>query len=117
MDKIYLKSLKCQSFIGVYAWEKKLRQTLVFDIEAGVDSKAAASTDSLDDALNYKKLADSVVELAESKHFNLIETLAEEVASLIRDEFKVQWVRVTLDKGQAVKGVGNVGVMIERGER
>ena len=117
MDIIFLHGLKCQCLIGVWPWEKKLPQTLVLDIDLAVETKAAAASDNLEDAVDYQALATAVMEYAKNNQFNLIETLIERLAELILAEFAVPWVRIRLDKGQAVSGVKSVGVQIERGTR
>lgn len=114
LDTIYLHGLTCQSTIGVWPWEKKITQSLVFDIDLQTDISAAAKSDDLQDALDYQALSDRVCEFAGNNSFDLIETLVERLAALILDEFAVKKVRIKLDKGQAVSQVKHVGVIIER---
>ncbi|NNC98931.1 MAG: dihydroneopterin aldolase [Gammaproteobacteria bacterium] len=117
MDTILIHGLQCDCVIGVWAWEKKVTQTLVLDIDLATDISGAADSDNLEDALDYKKIADRVIEYAEASRFNLIESLVERLAELIREEFNVSWVRIKLDKGGVVKRVKQVAVVIERGAR
>ncbi|MFQ3247343.1 MAG: dihydroneopterin aldolase [Arenicella sp.] len=117
MDIIYLHGLKCECTIGVWQWEKAITQTLILDIELAADAGKAAENDDLKDALDYQAITQSVQAYAKENAFELIETLAERIATLILDQFSTPWVRIKLDKGQAVKGVKNVGVIIERGKR
>ena len=117
MDIVYLKGLKCECTIGVWEWEKAIIQTLVLDIELATDTARAAENDDLKDALDYQAIAERIQAYAKDNTFELIETLVERLAALILAEFTTSWVRIKLDKGQAVKGVKNVGVIIERGER
>jgi dihydroneopterin aldolase len=117
MDIIYLHGLKCECTIGVWEWEKAITQTLVLDIELASDAKKAAENDNLNDALDYQAVTERVQNFAKDNTFELIETLVEKLASLILADFDTPWVRIKLDKGQAVKGVKNVGVIIERGQR
>lgn len=117
MDIIFLQQLRIDTVIGIYDWERKIRQTVVFDIEMGADIAAAAATDSIDDTLNYKAVAKRVTAFVEQSRFGLVETLAENVAQIIRREFDVPWVRVTLNKAGAIRGALGVGVIIERGNR
>jgi len=114
MDIIYLHGLKCECTIGVWEWEKAIQQTLVLDIDIVIDAKKAANKDDLNDALDYQALTEQVQAFAKANRFDLIETLAEKLAELILERFDTHWVRIRLDKGQAVKGVKNVGVIIER---
>lgn len=114
MDIVYLHGIACECTIGVWEWEKAIRQKLIMDIDVGCDISKAAENDDLNDALDYQALAE-VVQLFASEHqFDLLETLAERLASLILSDFKAPWVKIKIDKGPAVKGVKHVGVMIER---
>lgn len=117
MDIIYLHGLKCECTIGVWEWEKTITQTLTLDIDLATNTASAAVTDKLADALDYQAIAARVQNYAKDHRFDLIETLVERLASVILDEFDTPWVKIKLDKGQAVKGVKNVGVVIERGTK
>ncbi len=117
MDIIYLHGLKCECTIGVWKWEKAISQTLILDIDVKTNVAKAATNDDLNDALDYQAIAQRIQTYAEENNFELIETLVERIASVILTEFDTTWVRIKLDKGQAVKGAKNVGVIIERGER
>ena len=117
MDTIFIHGLQCECVIGVWDWEKKITQTLVLDIDLAADIRKAAASDNLQDTLDYKKIADRVIEFAQANPCDLIETLVERLAELILKEFEVPWVRIKLDKGGAVKRVKHVGVLIERGSR
>ena len=115
MDIIFLKQLKAECVIGVWDWERQIRQRVSIDLELGTDIKRAAASDKLEDTLNYKAVAKRVIEFVEGSEFQLIETLAERIAGLLQEEFAIPWCRVTLDKGGAVRGSRAVGVVIERG--
>lgn len=112
-----MHDLKLPCVIGVWDWEQKITQTLMMDIDLAVNAKIAAKSDDLEDALNYLAVANRLMAHAQSRSFNLIETLAEELAELVMQEFDIPWVRIKLDKGSAVKQVKSVGVIIERGEK
>jgi dihydroneopterin aldolase len=117
MDIVFLRDLRIDAVIGIYDWERRTRQTLVFDLEMAADVARAAASDSIDDALNYKAVAKRLIEFVGQSEFMLVETLAERCAEIIRAEFGVPWVRLTLNKQGAVRGARDVGVIIERGER
>lgn len=117
MDIIYLNGLKCTCTIGVWKWEKAITQTLTLDIELATNASKAAENDDLGDALDYQAITERIQDYAKNNAFSLIETLIERLAAVILDEFETPWVRIKLDKGQAVKNVKNVGVVIERGQR
>jgi dihydroneopterin aldolase len=113
-DRIYLRDLRTETIIGIYDWERKIRQTVSFDFEFPVDIRRVAKSDRIEDTLNYKSVAKRVLAFVEASEYHLVETLAEEVARLILKEFSVEWVKVTLNKPGAVRGSRDVGVMIER---
>lgn len=115
MDIVYLHGLKCECTIGVWEWEKAITQTLVLDIDIATDVTKAANNDDLKKALDYQAIAEHVKAYAKDNTFELIETLAERLSVSILSEFDTPWVRIKLDKSTAVKGVKNVGVVIERG--
>jgi len=115
MDIIYLKELKIDTIIGVYAWERQFKQTVILDLEMATDIRSAAATDNIADTLNYKAVAKRLIEFVSHSEFQLIETLAERVAEIVLTEFEVQWVRLCLNKRGAVRGARDVGIMIERG--
>ncbi len=113
-DIVYLSGLQCPCKIGVYEWERHVNQTLLLDIELETNTQKAAENDELNDALDYQAVAERVQAYAKANTYKLIETLIERIAELILAEFKTPWVRIKLDKGNAVKGVKNVGLIIER---
>ena len=117
MDIVFLTDLRIDTVIGIYDWERRIRQTVVFDLEMGADIAKAAATDQIDDTLDYKAVTKRVIAFVEASEFQLVETLAERVAGLIRDEFGVPWLRLTLNKAGAISKAAGVGVIIERGER
>ena len=117
MDIIFLSELRVEAVIGIFDWERKIKQAVVFDIEMGADIKKAASSDHIDDTLNYKAVSKRVTEYVEASEFQLVETLAEKVAQLIMDEFNVPWLRLKLNKTGAIRGARGVGIIIERGEK
>ena len=116
MDKIFLSELKIDTVIGIWDWERKIRQTVVIDLEMSADIARAAATDSIEDTLNYKAVAKRVQEFVGESSFQLVETLAEKIAAIVRDEFDVQWVKVRVNKPGAIRGSKDVGILIERGE-
>ena len=117
MDKIFLGELKIDTVIGIWDWERKIRQTVIIDLEMSADIVRAAATDNVEDTLNYKSVAKRLQEFVGESSFQLVETLAERIAGIVRDEFGVEWVKVTVHKPGAIRGSKDVGVEIERGEK
>ena len=117
MDKIFLTELKIDAVIGIWEWERRIRQTVVIDLEMSADIAKAAASDDVADTLNYKSVAKRVQSFVADSSFQLVETLAERIAAIIRDEFDVAWVKVRVNKPGAIRGSKAVGVLIERGER
>ena len=117
MDIIFLHDLRIDAVIGIWEWERKIRQTVSIDLEMSADIRKAAATDSVDDTLNYKLVAKRLQEFVGDSGFQLVETLAEKVAEIVLNEFDVAWVRVRVNKPGAIRGARDVGVIIERGTR
>jgi len=117
MDMVYLHGLKIECIIGVFEWERRIKQTVILDLDLAVDATRAARSDRIEDALDYKAVARRVTEYVTRSEFQLVETLAERVAGLVREEFKVPWVRVRVNKKGAVRGAADAGVVIERGAK
>ena len=117
MDLVYIRELRAETVIGVYDWERSIRQELVLDLEMAADNRRAASSDRVEDALDYAAVSQRLLAFIESSDFQLIETLAEQVAAIVMAEFAVPWLRLRLAKPGAVARARDVGVIIERGEK
>jgi 7,8-dihydroneopterin aldolase/epimerase/oxygenase len=114
MDKIFIHALKTEAIIGIFDWERQVKQTVIVDIEFSADIRKAALSDSIDDTLNYKRVAKRLSAFVEESKFHLVETLAEHVAMLILEDFGITWVRISLSKPGAIRNSHDVGVMLER---
>ena len=117
MDIVFLRELEIDTVIGIYDWEREIRQSVVLDLEMSTDVKRAADSDVIEDALNYKAVTKRLIQFVQESKFQLVETLAERCAEIILNEFDVRWVRVTLNKRGALSAARDVGVIIERGEK
>ena len=117
MDIIFLNDLRIETVIGIWDWERKIRQTVSIDLEMAADIRKAAASDSVEDTLNYKSVAKRLQQFVGDSSFQLVETLAEKVAEIVINEFDVPWVRVRLNKPGAIRGARDVGILIERGTR
>jgi len=114
MDRVLIEGLEVRTVIGIYDWEREIRQIVRIDLETAWDIRKAARTDDIADALDYKAVAKRLIAFVESSNFGLIEALAEACARIVLDEFKVPWLRLKLSKPGAVRGSENVAVLIER---
>jgi dihydroneopterin aldolase len=117
MDIIFLRGLQIDTVIGIYDWERKIRQTVVIDLEMGTDIRPAAATDDIAQTLDYKAVSKRIIDFVEASDFFLVETLAEKITRIVLDEFSVPWVRLTLNKKGAISGASDVGIQIERGAK
>lgn len=117
MDIVYINDLKVDTVIGIFDWERRIRQTVSLDLEMATDIRRAADSDDIGDALDYKTIGKRIIAFIEASDFQLVETLAEKVAQLVLEEFPVPWLKLRLSKPGALRGSRDVGVIIERGER
>ncbi|MEE8056722.1 MAG: dihydroneopterin aldolase [Pseudomonadales bacterium] len=117
MDIVYIRDLKIETVIGIYDWEREIKQTVSVDLEMAHDIRRAAATDNIEDTLNYKAVAKRLIAFISESEFLLVETMAERCAEIVRKEFAVPWLKLRLSKPGAVRGAQDVGVIIERGEK
>lgn len=117
MDIVFIEDLRIETVIGIYDWERKIRQVVALDLEMAFDNRTAAASDSIDDTLNYKAVGKRLIAFVEASSFQLVETLAERCAGIVLDEFGVKWLRLRVSKPGALRGSKAVGVVIERGVR
>ena len=115
MDKIFIHALKSEAIIGIFDWERQVKQAVYVDLEMAIDVRKAAASDAIEDTLNYKRVAKRLVAFIEGSSFHLVETLADRIAMLVLEEFGVESVRVVLSKPGALRSSRDVGVEIERG--
>ncbi len=115
MDIVYIRDLRIDTIIGIYDWEREVRQTISIDLEMATDIRRAAATDDIQYALNYKAVAKRLIAFVEHSKPLLVERLAEEIASIVLIEFDVPWLRLRLSKPGALRGAQDVGIVIERG--
>jgi len=117
MDIVFISDLDIDTVIGIYDWEREIQQTVRLNLEMSAEVGAAASTDKIEDALDYKAVAKRLIAFVGSSQFGLVETLAERCAEIVLEEFPVQWLRLRLEKPGAVRGSRSVGILIERGRK
>jgi dihydroneopterin aldolase len=114
MDKIFLSALNVECIVGIWEWERRVKQRVVIDLEMATDIRKAASTDHIDDTIDYKKVAKRVLAFVGESQYQLVETLTENIAKVIITEFGVSWVKVRLNKQGAIRFARDVGILIER---
>ncbi|HEU5442759.1 MAG TPA: dihydroneopterin aldolase [Steroidobacteraceae bacterium] len=113
-DRIFLRGLTAECIIGFIEWERRVRQTVVVDLELPVDCRRASVSDDVADTVDYKRVAKRVLAYIEASEFKLVETLAHRLALLLLEEFGLEWVRISLNKPGAIRSSRDVGVVIER---
>lgn len=116
MDKVIIRDLTIEAVVGLYPWERLVRQTLLVDIDLATDIRQAAKDDDLQFTIDYSAVCEAVSDFVKEKQFRLIETLAERVAAMIQERFGVQWLTLAVYKVDVLTNVRRVGIEIERGE-
>jgi dihydroneopterin aldolase len=114
MDIIFLHEFKVKTLIGIYPWERRVRQTIQIDLEIALPTSRACQTDNIEDALDYALIIERINEILSNKHFSLLESLAEHIAQTILTEFQSPWVKVSVAKLGIIRGVKKLGICIER---
>lgn len=113
-DRIFLRGLAVECTIGFIDWERRVKQTVVIDLEFPVDCRRAARTDEVENTVDYKAVAKRVIAFVEASEFKLVETLAHRLGMLIIEEFPLEWVRISVNKPGAIRGSRDVGIVLER---
>lgn len=113
-DFIFLERMLVETIVGIWDWERKIRQTVSIDLKMAADIRRAAATDQIEDTLDYKSVAKRVQAFVADSSFQLVETLAERIAGIVLDEFDIPWVEVRVAKPGAIRGASDVGVCIRR---
>ena len=114
MDKVFIEALEIECVIGIYDWERTIKQPIVLDIEMAFDNRIPAASDNIEHTLDYKAVSKRLIQFVSESSFGLVETLAERCCEIILSEFNVSQVKLKLSKIGAVRGAKAVGVMIER---
>ena len=114
MDYILINELRLDTLVGVYEHELVAPQTIQIDLQFAVPNAKVFTSDKIKDAVDYSAVVARIREHLSTKHRNLIETVAEEIAQLLLKEFNVPQVKVRVAKIGVMKGVKQVAVEIER---
>jgi dihydroneopterin aldolase len=112
VDTLQIKNLKANTRIGVYAWEQHINQQLLIDIS--IDTDLSSCQEDLNKTIDYAALCETVTHFVESKAFQLLETVANEVAQFIQENFKVAQLTVGVSKPHAIKNADNIQVIVRR---
>ena len=113
-DRIFLNQLRTECIVGIWEWERQVKQAVILDVEMAADIRKAALSDNIEDTIDYKKVSKRLLRFVGESQFQLVETLTENIAKIIVTEFGVSWVRVRLNKQGAIRNSRDVGIMIER---
>lgn len=116
MDIIFIHDFRLDILIGIYDWERKVPQTVQFDLEIGIPEHKGP-VDKIGDTIDYAKVTARIESSLRGTHFPLVEKLAEHVAQLVLREFRSPWVKVSVTKLAALRNVKRLGVTIERGSK
>ncbi len=116
-DTVFVRDLEVRAIIGINDWERRELQTILIDLDMATDVRPAAVDEDIEKTVNYRSVSKAVMKLTIEGEFFLVETLAERIATMIRTDFGVPWVRVSVRKPGAVRFSREVGVEIERGSR
>ncbi|NNK31939.1 MAG: dihydroneopterin aldolase [Xanthomonadales bacterium] len=114
MDRVFIENLTVETVIGIFDWEREIRQAVSLDLEMDFDIRKAAASDAIEDTLDYKAVSKRLIHFIEASSFQLVESLAEQCAAIVLDEFPVRRLKLKLSKPGAVRGSSAVGVIIER---
>ncbi|MBT8064296.1 MAG: dihydroneopterin aldolase [Gammaproteobacteria bacterium] len=114
MDRVFIENLTVETVNGIFDWEREIRQAVSLDLEMDFDIRKAAASDAIEDTLDYKAVSKRLIHFIEASSFQLVESLAEQCAAIVLDEFPVRRLKLKLSKPGAVRGSSAVGVIIER---
>ena len=114
MDKVFIKNLQVETIIGIFDWEREVRQVVSIDLEMEFDNKKAAKSDDIKDALDYKKIGKRVSGYVKKSKYKLVERLAEQIAKIVLKEFPVSSLILSVTKPGALRGSESVGIRITR---
>lgn len=117
MDIIFLGGLEIETVIGIFDWERTIKQKIVLDIEMAFDIRQAAASDHINHTLDYKAVTDRIISFVENSEYFLVEALIEAIANILLTEFPTPWVRIKLNKKGAITRAVDVGIIIERGQK
>jgi dihydroneopterin aldolase len=116
MDLISVQELRVDTIVGYYEWERQRPQTIEMNLEFAIPGNRAGRSDRIGDTIDYGAVVDRIRESLATARFILLERVCEHVATLLLEEFKTPWCRVSAAKIGLVRGVKRLAVTIERGQ-
>jgi dihydroneopterin aldolase len=116
MDHVFIDDLRVEAVIGLYDWERTLRQPLLLSFELGFDNRAAAASGALAESFDYAAIATALREWAAAWNGELLEVFAEDACALLRERFGARDIDLRVAKPLAAQNLGcaRVGVRVRR---
>ncbi len=114
MDTIFIREFRVDAWVGIYEWEIQRPQTLELDIEIGIPGPKPGASDDIADTIHYGKVVERITAALSGKRYNLLEALAEDLCTIVTQDFRAPWVRLSVAKLGHIRGVRKVGVTVER---
>jgi len=110
---IKIKNLRLRTFIGFNEEERIKKQDIVINVLMRYDAGNSTQSDAVDDAYNYKVLTKGIIELVENTSYNLLEKMAADILAIIKQEEKIIFAQVEIDKPHALRFADSVSLMLE----
>jgi dihydroneopterin aldolase len=116
MDIVFIEELRVEAVIGIYGWERDLRQPLLLSLELGFDNRRPAASGDVAEAVDYATVTAALREWVAASSYGLLEQLAEDCCTMLAGRFGVRMVSLRVDKPLAAMNLGctHVGIRIER---
>jgi dihydroneopterin aldolase len=114
VNKLFIRNLRVPTLIGVYPHEHQAEQTLLLTVIFRIEIQQAASSDHINDAIDYTTVSHTILNFAKMHSFQLIETFADQCAALLIEKFKLSWLRLTVKKPSALPNADYAGITVER---
>ena len=113
-DIIFIEGLKVPASIGIFEWERQVKQDLIIDCQLRLSLAQAGVRNDINDTVSYAEVASQFVQLIEEQHHDLIEHLADRLVSHAFRSFPIEQIKLKLAKPSAVPTAASVGIIIER---
>ena len=117
LDRVHIKDLLVRGIVGINPDERTKRQDILVNVTMWADTRAAAASDDIDDAVNYRTIAKAMIAHLEAGEPMLVERLAAELAGICFSDARVEAAEVRVDKPGALRFADSVGVTVFRTRR